>query len=87
MDNVELRDVAPPPHKISLGSQIKKHEMDGTHALRGEQQKNAAFWWETPKKGAFARPRRRWEDNNKIGLTVLDCIQWRDGNEPAGSIK
>jgi len=37
--------------------------------------------------GALARPRRRWEDSNKIDLTVLDWIQWQDGNEPAGSIK
>jgi hypothetical protein len=53
----------------------------------GEKRKNAVFWWETPKKGALARPRRRWEDNNKKDLTVLDWIYWRDGNEPVVSIK
>ena len=57
------------------------------HMHLGEKRKNATFWWETAKRGALARPRRRWEDNNKIDLTVLDWIHRWDGNESAGSIK
>jgi hypothetical protein len=53
-----------PAPKISLGSQTKKHEMDGTHARRGEDKKNAAFWWETPK-------RAHLEDLDIDGKTII----------------
>jgi len=61
--------------------------MDGTHARRGEDKKCSVLVGNPEKRGELARPRRRWEDNNKIDLIVLDWIQWRDGNEPVGSIK
>lgn len=76
-----------PPPKSSLGSQMKKHEIDGTHARRREEKKMQCFGGKPRKRAHLQRPRRRWDDNNKIDLIVSDWIYWRDGNKPAVSIK
>jgi hypothetical protein len=53
----------------------------------GDKRKECSVLVGNPKKGALARPRCRWDDINKIDPTVLDWIQWRNGDEPVGSTK
>ena len=53
-----------PPPKISLGFQIQKHEMDGTHARRGEEEKMQRF-------GGKPRKRAHLQDLDVDGRTII----------------
>jgi hypothetical protein len=78
------------------GDKIERNEMDGVCSSDGERRGVyrvlvGKFWGKTP----MGRPRRRWEDNIKMGLQEVRCVgmdwielaQDRDntfecGNEP-----
>jgi hypothetical protein len=48
--------------------------------MRGRRGMHIGYWWESQKKNALGRPRRRWVDNIEMDLREIgwDGMDWID---------
>jgi hypothetical protein len=63
-----------------LGDKIEKNEMGGTCSAYGEPERLVQSWENLRERDHWGEPRRRWENNNNMGLQEvgfggIDCIQ------------
>jgi len=90
-----------PPHPTLFGVMKSRRMISGACSTMGARRGVYMVLVGKPEgKGPIRRPRRRWEDNIKMGLQEVGCggVDWIElahdedrtcdcGNEPSGSIK